>query len=294
MLEFPLIDTHVHLWDPANLNYPWLSSIPLLNRPFLLSEYNRATGPIEVEGMVFVECDVAPELGLNEMHWVLDLARGEKRIRGIVSYAPIERGAAVREYLKELAREPLVKGVRKLLYPEEDDFCLRPKTLEAVQALEEFGLSFDICVDKRQLPQAVEMVRRCSGVHFILDHIANPDIRAGLLDPWRSDLRAMAALPNVVCKMSGLVVKADWQAWTREDLRPYIDHVIDCFGFDRVMYGGDWPVAIQATEYPRWVETLDWAVADCSASERSRLFRDNARRYYHLEGIDIKAGGEGN
>ena len=105
----------------------------------------------------------------------------------------------------------------------------------------------------------IEFVRQCPEVPFILDHIGKPDIRNRVFDPWKDELKTLAEMPNVYCKVSGLVTEADMERWTPEDLKPYIDHVIACFGIDRVMYGGDWPVAFQATEYPRWVETLSWA-----------------------------------
>jgi L-fuconolactonase len=143
-------------------------------------------------------------------------------------------------------------------------------------------LSFDLCINHTQLCNATELVRRCPNVRFILDHIAKPDIKAGLLDPWRVQLRELAARPNVWCKMSGLVTEADHQKWTPADLRPYIDHVIDCFGFDRVIFGGDWPVAAQATDFPRWVSTLDDALRGCSPDELHKLYVQNAEAFYRV------------
>jgi L-fuconolactonase len=143
-------------------------------------------------------------------------------------------------------------------------------------------LSFDICIFHHQLPNTLEMVRRCPEVSFILDHIAKPGIKAGLAEPWRRQVRELAALPNVVCKLSGVTTEADHANWTREQLRPYIDHVIDCFGFDRIMYGGDWPVSELAGKYTDWVNVLDWATEGCSSAEKRKLFRDNAIRAYRL------------
>ena len=158
-----------------------------------------------------------------------------------------------------------------------------------MQCLPDYGLSFDICISHEQLANTITMVQRCPDTTFVLDHIAKPDIRAGRLDPWRQELSELARSPNVVCKISGLVTEADTANWTRDDLKPYIDHVIECFGFDRVMYGGDWPVSTQATDYPRWVETLDWAVAGATKVEKRQLFRDNAVRIYRLENSPERA-----
>jgi L-fuconolactonase len=151
-----------------------------------------------------------------------------------------------------------------------------------VQLLATYGLSFDICISHSQLANTIKLVAQCPNVQFILDHIGKPDIKNHLLDPWRAEMKTLASFPNVWCKVSGLVTEADHQQWTRDDLKPYIDHVISCFGFDRVIYGGDWPVAYQATDYPRWVETLAWAVSGCSDSELRRLFHDNAVTFYRL------------
>ena len=122
------------------------------------------------------------------------------------------------------------------------------------------------------------MVERSGPVSFILDHIGKPDIKGGVREPWATHLRAMAALPNVVCKISGMITEADHQAWKQEDLKPYIDHVIDCFGFDRVLYGGDWPVVTLAGNYGRWFEALEWALQGCSEEDVRKFLSENARR----------------
>ena len=132
------------------------------------------------------------------------------------------------------------------------------------------------------MANTIKLVEQCPDVLFILDHIGKPDIKNQIFDPWRDELKRLSEFPNVWCKMSGLVTEADHQHWTREDLKPYIDHVLDCFGFSRVLYGGDWPVAYQATTYPRWVETLEWAVRGCSEDELRKLFYDNAIEFYRL------------
>ena len=127
------------------------------------------------------------------------------------------------------------------------------------------------------------MMRKCPEVSFILDHIAKPGIKAGLLDPWRAHIREMAALPNVVCKLSGVTTEADHKTWTRDQLRPYIDHVIESFGPDRILYGGDWPVSELAGSYLQWLATLDWATAGFSPADKRKLFRDNAIKAYRLD-----------
>ncbi len=283
MPQFPIVDTHLHIWDPAKLSYPWHAGAPTLNRPFRLTDYDAHRAAVDVECMVFLECDVTPADRLPEATWVTEQAAADPRIKAIVASAPLENGAAAAADLQALADLPLVHGIRRLIQDEpDDDFCVRPDFVAGVKLLPEFGFTFDICVKHKHMANAVKLARQCPEVTFILDHIGKPGIRDGMLDPWRQNMRDLAALPNVHCKMSGLVTEADHQSWTREQLRPFIDHVIECFSFDRVMYGGDWPVSTLAAKYPDWVATLDWALSGCSEGERRRIYRDNAIAFYRL------------
>lgn len=284
MIDFPIVDTHLHVWDTELLRYSWLDDIPLLNKPYLLEDYDKACGPVAVERMVFLQAEVDSHLFMEEAEWVNSLAEQDNRLQGIVPWAPLENGDAVESALEQLSANPRVKGIRRIVQFEPDiAFCLRPGFIRGVQLLSKFNLSCDICIFHPQLANTIKMVAQCPDVQFILDHIGKPDIKNGLLDPWRAELKTLSAFPNVWCKMSGLVTEADHANWTKAQLKPYIDHVLECFGFDRVMYGGDWPVAYQATEYPRWVETLAWAVEGCSDDELKKLFRDNAIAFYRLD-----------
>ncbi|MBM3190286.1 MAG: amidohydrolase [Chloroflexi bacterium] len=283
MPDFPIVDTHLHVWDTTRLSYPWLASIPLLNKPYLLADYDRACGSVAVERMVFVQAEADFSQYRQETAWVSELAEQDHRLQGIVSWAPLEKGDAARQELEELSQNRLVKGIRRIIQFEPDiAFCLRPDFIRGVQALPDYGLSFDICIMHRQMANTIELVRRCPKVQFILDHIGKPDIKHRLLDPWREGLRTLAGFPNVWCKMSGLVTEADHANWSRDDLRPYIEHVIESFGFDRVAFGGDFPVVLQASPWTRWVETLEWALSGCSADELRKVFRDNALAFYRL------------
>jgi L-fuconolactonase len=284
MLDFPIVDTHLHVWDPTHLSYPWLAGNALLNKAYLPADYDKACGPIAVEKMVFVQAEADFAQFREETGWVSELAQQDRRIRGIVSWAPLENGDAARQDLEQLAKNPLVKGIRRIIQFEPDvDFCLRPGFVKGVQALPDYGLSFDICINPSQLANTIELVRRCPKVQFILDHIAKPDIKHRVLEPWSRQVRELARFPNVWCKMSGLATEADHQQWTREDLKPYIDHIMNAFSFERVMFGGDYPVVLQASPWTRWVETLDWALTGCSLSEVRKIFRDNAVAFYRLD-----------
>jgi L-fuconolactonase len=283
MPNFPIVDTHLHIWDLGRLRYPWLASVPMLNKNHLIEDYRRACGQVQVAKMVFLQCECDPAQFQQECDWVTEVARVEPRIRGIVPWAPLERGEAAGDALSKLAANPLVKGIRRIIQFESNpEFCLQPDFVRGVQALHAHGLSFDLCINHTQLANTIKLVRQCPNVMFVLDHIAKPDIKAGNLDPWRAQLRDLAMLPNTWCKISGLVTEADHQKWKPADLQPYIDHVIACFGFDRVMFGGDWPVSTQATDYPRWVNTLDAALKDASADELKKLYVTNAEKFYRV------------
>ena len=282
--DFPIVDAHLHLWNVNKISYPWLESNPILNKSYLIDDYRQACDPVQVDKMVFIqaECDIS-QFAL-EAQWVTQCAREDSRIEGIVPWAPLEKGESARKELDVLARMPLVKGIRRIIQFEDDiEFCLRPSFVRGVQLLADYSFSFDICISHHQMANTIKLVQQCPEVRFILDHIGKPDIKNQLCEPWKQEIKALSAFENVWCKMSGLVNEADMENWTEKDVRPYIDHVIECFGFDRIIYGGDWPVALQATNYPRWVETLSRSVKNCSQSEKEKLFRDNAIKFYNLD-----------
>ncbi len=289
MPDLPIVDSHVHLWDPGHFRIAWLDGNPRLNQRFALPEYREHTAGLEVAAMVYMEVDLAPEYKLLEAQWAIERAGEDPRLEGIVASAPVEYGDQVRAFLDALVAlnppgQTPIKGVRRLIQSEPDPaFCLQPRFVRGVQLLAEYGLSFDLCIYHPQMASAIELVRRCPETSFILDHVGKPGIKARLLDPWRAQIEELAALPNVICKVSGAVTEADHERWTVDDLRPYVEHVLDTFGEDRVAFGGDWPVVLNAAPYLRWVETLDALTAHLSPTARRKLWSENARRFYRLD-----------
>jgi L-fuconolactonase len=285
MALFPIVDAHLHLWDPHHFRMSWLDGNDLLNRRYGLDEYRAHTEGLPIEAMVYLQVDVEPPYALLEAQWVAERAAEDPRLQAIVAWAPLEHGEQARSFLSALAAlDPRVKGVRRILQSEPADFCLESSFVRGVQLLPEYNLSFDICIHHGQLPAVIDMVRQCPETAFVLDHIAKPDIKGHALDPWRAGMRDLAAFPNVVCKISGMVTEADNDAWSADDLRPYVEHVLEVFGEDRVLFGGDWPVMLLASDYRRWVDTLDGLTSGLSDDARRKLWAGNARRFYRLPG----------
>ena len=280
-----IVDSHVHLWDPAKLEYPWLESVPAIADAHLPSDYRSASSNHDVSKLVFVQCDVSVSQSRDEVRWIAKLAETEEpRIAGIVAFAPVADGAAVASELEWLETIPLVRGVRQLIQPVEDDgFCARPEFIRGVRLVGEAGLSFDICIKgDGQFASLLALVEQCPDVRFVLDHIGKPFIAEGIIDTWAGHIRELASSPNVYCKLSGVTSEADWSAWSLDDLRPYADVVLDAFGPDRVMFGSDWPVVNLSSTWSGWVESLDKLVAEIGEEERRRLFHDNAVAFYRL------------
>jgi len=282
-MDLSLVDTHVHFWDPARLPYPWLAGVPSINRAHTPAELAAEAGGRPASRMVFVECDADRGRATDEVAFVEELASRDPRIAGIVAFAPVDRGAATVAALDALAARPLVRGVRHLIQGDADPgFCVRPAFVEGVRACGARGLSFDLCVRHHQLASVIELVHACPDTAFVLDHAGKPDIRGRLLDPWRAQVKALARLSNVACKLSGLVTEADPEGWTVDDLRPYVDHLLSTFGPERLCFGSDWPVVKLAGGYARWLDAALALLDPLAPAERGAILAGNAARVYRL------------
>jgi predicted TIM-barrel fold metal-dependent hydrolase len=277
-----IVDAHQHLWDLDRFRYDWLRQLPVLNRSFLMSDYLEATSGLAIEKSVHLEADVDESFMITETRHLLQLAdRTDNPLEGVVACGRPEREEFLAD-LEKITGHPKLKGIRRVLHTQSDDLGQSETFIRNVQSLSGYGLSFDICVLARQLPLAIRLVSRCPDVTFILDHCGVPQIREKILDPWRVNIREIAQFPNVSCKISGLVAYADPKNWTAEDLRPYIDHAIECFGWDRVMFGSDWPVCTLSASYKQWVEALSSLTNGVGETNQKKLFHENAIRLYRL------------
>jgi len=277
-----IIDAHQHLWDLDLFSFSWCRGIQQLNRTFLMADYLEAIEGLDVEQTVHVEADVDEPFLLAETRHVLQQSEQDNPLEGVVAGGRPEH-SHFKDYLDQIVGHPKLKGIRRVLHTQPDDLVRGPWFIQNVALLERYGLSFDLCVLARQLPVALNLVKSCPGVAFILDHCGVPQVKEHILDPWRQHILEISKCPNVVCKVSGLVAYADPQLWTIEDLRPYVDHVIACFGWDRVMFGSDWPVCTLSANLKRWVDTLATITQNASDVSRQKLFSENARRVYRMK-----------
>ena len=278
-----VLDSHIHFWDPVRLSYPWLRG----------SRLERAFGPADlgadadpVDGFVFVQADCDPGQALDEVEWVVQLARHGAPVRGVVAHAPLETGLAARAPLARLVEQPLVVGIRRVLQDEPAGFALAADFVAGVGLLAEHQLVFDVCVRDHQLAEIAELARRCPGIPMVLDHLGKPAIAAGGFDSWRRDVDVLAGLPSVSAKLSGLAVEADPTRPLAAQVLPYLRHALDVFGPDRCMFGSDWPVSSTAVGYGEWLAIVTEAAAHLPPAARGAVLAGTAVSVYGLAGGD--------
>jgi L-fuconolactonase len=273
------IDAHHHLWRYSAKEYGWIDeSMSLLRRDFLTKDLMAAMGSAAVDGSVVVQARQTME----ETRWLLDLADDCDAIRGVVGWAPIA-GEDFPGVMEEFEHRPKLKGLRHVIQGEKDEnYILREDFNSGIRSMLGSGLVYDILIYERHLPQTIEFVDEHPDQVFVLDHVAKPLIREGVVEPWASRMRELGERENVWCKMSGMVTEADWSTWTLDGLRPYLDTVVEAFGVRRLMAGSDWPVCLVASEYGRWFETLDQYFSGFSESERTAVFGGTAIEVYGI------------
>jgi predicted TIM-barrel fold metal-dependent hydrolase len=272
-----IIDTHLHLVHLDRFSYPWLGDVPALNRDFTLDAYLPRAEAAGIAQAIHMEVDVAEADQMRETDFVTSL--GGRIVAAISSCRP--EHANFPAQLERLASNAKVRGLRRILHTSPDELSQAPLFTENLKRLAAHRFSFDLCVQARQLPLALRIARACPDVQFILDHCGVPPVKDRAFDPWRADMKALAAEPNVACKISGIVTYAGVD-WTADDLRPFVEHVIESFGWDRVVWGSDWPVCTLTADLGRWVAATRTIIADESTDNQQKLLNGNARRLYRL------------
>jgi L-fuconolactonase len=282
--EMPrIVDTHVHLWDLNRLRLPWIEKGTPLARSFVIKDYQTAIDGLNVVKGVYMEVDVDPRDHNAEADFVLDLCRQANTplAAAVIGGRPADDDFA--KYLQRFRGNRFLKGVRQVLHnaSAKAGFCMTPAFVRGVQALGEAGLCFDLCMRHGEIADAIKLVEACKNTRFILDHCGNGPVYAKDRNPWQRDIETLAKLPNVVVKISGIVVQAR-ERWTADDLAPVINHTMNVFGPDRVMFAGDWPVCTLKATFRQWVEALRSIVRNRPAEEQRKLFHDNAMKFYGL------------
>lgn len=281
-----MIDAHLHLWDPSRLDYDWLRYVPDIAGRHGPEDWKaEATG---VSRAVFVQTDCAPEQALEEADWVAGLNHPALDILAVVAFAPLELGTGVQPHLDALVARPLVRGVRRSVQNEPAGFIAAAAHLDGLALTAERGLTIDVCARDHQLPELhrtlTALFERAPQARVVLDHLGKPDIAAADGDlnhaDWSVSLKRLAALPNVFAKLSGLTAQDAWDARRDDVVRPYLDHALDCFTPDRLMFGGDWPVVNLAGGYGRWRELVETAIAALPSSDREKIRTETARAFY--------------
>jgi L-fuconolactonase len=280
------IDAHQHFWHYEAADYPWIDEpLAALRRDFLPADLQPLLGPSGVDATVAVQACAT----LEETEWLLDLADAHPFIAGVVGWVDLQ-SPEVRSQLDRFAGRRKLKGIRHVVQSEPDPrFLMRPDFQRGVAMLQELGLAYDLLLHPRHLPVAAEFARLFAGQPLVLDHLGKPDIRGGGLRAWARDLGRLAACSNVSAKLSGLVTEADWRAWTPEQIAPYLDVALDCFGPERLMIGSDWPVCTVAGDYARTMRVVTESLGRRGEEEREAVLGGNAARFYGIEGTEAKA-----
>lgn len=275
----PTIDAHHHLWHYTPDEYGWISeAMGVIRRDFQPEHLIPTLDRAGIDATVAVQA----RQSLEETHALLRAASSCLRISGVVGWVPLV-DETVGDELERFAAEPALRGVRHVLHDEVDDFyMLRPDFNRGVDRLQSLGLRYDILIFERHLPQTLEFVDRHPNQIFVIDHIAKPRIREGLIAPWADRIRELAKRENVYCKLSGMVTEADWTQWTPGHLEHYFDVVLDAFTPQRLMFGSDWPVMLVAADYTGWVNLVREWTAALAADERERIMGGTAIEAYGL------------
>lgn len=297
MDRIPIVDTHQHLWDLDLLSLPWLQKAPQLARHHRIDDYLRAAEGHGVAQAVYMEVDVAPADRARERDLISELCRRPDVPTAAAVFGATPGGADFAATARALAENPCARGARVVLQSADRarGFCLQEQFVADVRALGAGGLLFDVCIRPAELNDAAELARRCAEMTLILDHCGNadPGIVAGSggnpgdptyghgREQWLDDVQTLGALPNVVCKISGVVARAA-PGWSAADLAPAVNHCIDCFGEDRIVFGSDWPVCTFAASLGEWITALREIVRGRSPRLQHKLLHENAERIYRL------------
>lgn len=280
----PIVDTHQHLWDLDVFDLDWLDELShdRLTRNFDLKDYVSASEGCHIMKTIYMEVDVRPEQHLLEAEYVLELCRRDdnQMVGAVLGGRPAANDFG--DYVRRFRDEPLVKGIRQVLYGLPPEFCLQDDFIAGVRLLGDQGLSFDIEAPAEQLEITAKLCDTCPDTRFILDHCAHPQFESNDITAWQKCVAQVARRENVLIKISGILAHANSQDWQVERLAFPVNFLLDTFGPDRAIFGSDWPVVTVNGSLKRWVNAVMEVVAERPEEEQQRLFHDNAIRVYGL------------
>lgn len=273
------IDSHQHFWRYDPKVYAWITEdMHIIRRDFMPKDLIPLLYAAGFDGCIAVQADQSEA----ETRFLLELADQYDFIQGVVGWVDLI-SKEVEVHLSNLSNHPKLKGIRHIVQGEPDDyFLLREDFINGISHLKGFNLVYDILIYPRQLPAAIEFVRRFPQQVFVLDHIAKPFIKSGVIERWATHIRELAITPNVYCKLSGMVTEADWQNWTARDMYPYLDIVVEAFGTKRLMIGSDWPVCLVASSYEKAINLVKEYISQFSEKEQIGILGQNAVHCYKL------------
>jgi len=276
-----IIDTHLHLIYRDRLSYPWLAGVPALDADFTQEIYAREARRVGVVAALHMEVDVAESDIPRETEMVEALARedGSLLAGAIASCRP--ESPDFPAYLDRVLANPFVRGFRRVLHVVPDDVSEGTLFRQNIRRLAGTGLNFDLCVLPHQIEKAIALADLAPDVSFVLDHCGVPDVKGGGFDVWKQPVAEIARRPNVTVKLSGIPAYGT-ENWTLEDLKPYFAHVAESFGFDRMVWGSDWPVCTLGGGLSTWIGATQALLSGVSLEDRQRVFADNAKRLWKL------------
>jgi L-fuconolactonase len=274
------IDAHQHFWHYSVEEYGWIGpDMAVLKQDRLPQDLAPLLKGANLDGTVAVQA----RQSLEETQWLMELADQYKFIKGVVGWVDL-CSPDLRRQLDRFGAHPKLCGVRHVVQDEPDDqFMLRDDFQRGLAALAAFDLTYDILIFPQHLHVASEVVARFPDQPFVLDHIAKPLIKDGVIEPWAAGIRRLAAFPNVACKVSGMVTEADWHGWQPADLQPYLDVVFEAFGLQRIMFGSDWPVCTVAGTYGEVAGLVAAYAQKLSGDEQAAIWGETAREFYRLD-----------
>ncbi|OXB11352.1 amidohydrolase [Flavobacterium plurextorum] len=273
------IDSHQHFWKFDPVRDSWIDeSMSEIQRDFLPEDLLPLLTENKFSGCVAVQANQSE----SETNFLVDLASKNDFIKGIVGWVDL-RDENISERLHHFSSNKTIKGFRHVVQGEADDFMFRADFRNGISALKKFDFTYDILIFHRQLPAAISLVKDFPNQKFVIDHIAKPDIKSGSIDSWKKGIEEIAKYDNVWCKISGMVTEADWENWTPEDLKPYLDVIFENFSTDKIMYGSDWPVLNIASDYNEVVKTLEDYISKFSIEDQNKIWYENAVSFYNLK-----------